>query len=114
MEIQPELKLQRVQEEYYRKDRMGIPMSVRESYWTRISKLKEKVREKAHREKLGQILLEKKLVTDDQLKEALTEQTEKGKDKLIGEVLLEKGLIDEKQLKEVVKEQVLKNGNGTR
>ena len=101
-----ELKLQELQEEYKEKDQIGIPMSVRERYWNRMDELKEKVREKAHEKKLGQVLLEKKLVENEDLQRALTDQAESREDKLIGEVLLEKGLITEKQLREAIRDQV--------
>lgn len=109
MEKRPELKLQEVKEEYKEKDELGIPMSVRETYWRRLEKLRKEVRKKEHRKKLGQILLEKKLLSDEELREALTEQTESREDKLIGDVLLERGLITEEQLEKAIEEQVQKS-----
>lgn len=106
METEEELFLQEVKKKYKEKDERGIPMSVREQYWSKMDELKEEIRQKAHQKKLGQVLLEKKLVSDDQLKEALTDQAEKREDKLIGEVLVEKGLITEEQLEEAIKAQV--------
>lgn len=107
--MQVESKLEQLREEYEYKDEMGIPMSVREQYWRRMDELKEKIRKKAHETKLGQVLLEKKLVKDDELKEALTEQADSREDKLIGEVLLEKGLITRDELEEAIREQVNPN-----
>lgn len=109
MEEAHELKLREVKEEYQRKDEQGIPMSIRERYWDRMEELRERIRDKAHKKKLGQVLLEKRLVDDDQLKEALTEQTEGREDKLIGEVLVEKDLITEEQLEEALEEQLKEN-----
>ncbi|MBS3788651.1 hypothetical protein KGY79_10710 [Candidatus Bipolaricaulota bacterium] len=108
-----ETKLEELKEEYKKKDEMGIPMSVREEYRRRMDQLKGELREKAHKKKLGQLLLEKKLVSDEDLREALTEQTQSREDKLIGEVLLDKGLITRDQLEEAIKEQVsLTEGKG--
>lgn len=104
--MQKELELKDVQEEYKKKDQIGIPMSVRERYWNRMDELKEEVREKAHEKKLGHVLLEKKLVENEDLQKALTDQAQSREDKLIGEVLLEKGLITEKQLREAIRDQV--------
>lgn len=107
--MQEEAKLEELKEEYKRKDEMGIPMSVREQYWRKMDELKEKIRKKAHEKKLGQVLLEEKLVKDEELKEALTEQANSREDKLIGEVLLEKDLITRDQLEEAIREQVNPN-----
>lgn len=107
-----ETKLEELKQEYERKDKMGIPMSVREQYWKKMDKLKEKLRNKAHRKKLGQLLLEKKLVSDKDLRQALTEQSQTDEDKLIGEVLIDKDLISRDQLEEAIEEQVkLAEGN---
>ncbi len=106
MEKEAELKFQEVLEEYERKDEMGIPMSIRENYWNKMEELKEKIRKKKHQKKLGRVLLEKKLLSDEELQKALTKQAQSRDDKLIGEVLLEEGLITEEQLERAVKEQV--------
>ena len=106
--MQEEIKLEELQEEYREQDRRGIPMSVREQYWNKLDELKEEVRAKAHRKALGQVLLEKELLTDEEIQDALTEQDNSREDRLIGEVLLEKGLIDKEELRDAVKEQVKK------
>lgn len=106
MEKEAELKFQEVLREYEKKNEMGIPMSVRENYCDRLKELKEKIRKKAHEKKLGQVLLEKKLISDEDLREALTQQAKSREDKLIGEALLEKELITEEQLELAIKEQL--------
>ena len=108
-----ELKLEKLKEEYRRKDERGVPMSIREQYWKKMASLKEKLQEKDHEKKLGQVLLEKKFVDDNQLKEALNEQAESREDELIGEVMLKKDLITEKQLKHAIRDQVEQNGMKT-
>ena len=109
-----EVKLEELQEEYERKDEVGIPMSIRERYWKKMAALKQEVRDRVHRKKLGQVLLEKKILTDEQLKDALTEQAESREDQLIGEVLLEEGLISQEELRKAVEAQVDRNGNRLR
>ena len=104
--MEVETKLEELKQEYKKKDEMGIPMSVREQYKNEMDQLKGKLKKKVHQKKLGQILLEKKLVSDEDLREALTEQTQSREDKLIGEVLLEQGLISRDQLEEAIQEQV--------
>lgn len=101
-----ETKLEELKQEYERKDEMGIPMSVREQYWNKMDKLREKLKKKAHRKKLGQLLLEKKLVSNQDLRQALTEQSQTDEDKLIGEVLIDKDLITRTQLEQAISEQV--------
>ncbi len=101
-----EIKLVELKQEYEKKDEMGIPMSVREQYWRQMEELKERLTNKAHQKKLGQLLLEKKLVSDEDLREALTEQSQTDEVKLIGEVLLNKGLITRDRLEEAIEEQV--------
>ncbi|MDD5747614.1 MAG: ATPase, T2SS/T4P/T4SS family [Actinomycetota bacterium] len=60
--------------------------------------------EKPRQERLGQLLLEKNLITDDQLKEALSEHEDTGKS--LGRVLIEKGMLTEGQLTSVLAEQI--------
>jgi type IV pilus assembly protein PilB len=54
-------------------------------------------------EKIGEIFLRKKLITSDQLDEALQEQAHNGK--FLGELLVAKGSITERELLEVLSEQ---------
>ncbi len=106
--MQPEIKFERLKAEYERKDEMGIPMSVRKQYSRKIGELKSKLKNRAHQKKLGRILLEKKLVSEEKLGKALTEQAESKEDKLIGEILLDQGLITREELEEAIGEQVRK------
>jgi len=56
-----------------------------------------------HEMHLGQLLLEKGLVSKEDLEQALVEQEKSGK--LLGKILLNKGLLSEKQLYQVLAEQ---------
>jgi type IV pilus assembly protein PilB len=47
---------------------------------------------------LGQLLLARGVVTDEQIEKALTEQKEKGHHKLLGELLVEMGYCTENQI----------------
>jgi type IV pilus assembly protein PilB len=51
-----------------------------------------------NKRQLGQLLLERKIVTAEQIERALTEQKEKGHRKLLGELLVEMGYCTENQI----------------
>ena len=51
-----------------------------------------------NKRQLGQLLLERKIVTAEQIERALTEQREKGHRKLLGELLVEMGYCTENQI----------------
>lgn len=53
---------------------------------------------------LGQVLVERGLITNEALEEALSTQKRDGRGRLIGEILVEQGLVDEAAVMEVVAE----------
>jgi type IV pilus assembly protein PilB len=54
--------------------------------------------------RLGEVLVERGLVTAEQLKQALEVQTQKGHKRLLGEVLIELGFVTEQQVLEILAE----------
>src|SRR3954469_2670852 len=58
----------------------------------------------AKRKSIGQILLQKGLITQQVLDAVLVAQKEQGKHKLIGEILLEQGILSEELLCETLAE----------
>ena len=54
--------------------------------------------------RIGDLLLEKELISSAQIAQALAHQKEKGNEKLLGEVLVEVGLVTEEQVTEVLAE----------
>ncbi len=56
--------------------------------------------------RVGEILIEKNLINEDQLKHALRESREEGVNKRIGDVLIEKGNIGYEVLVSVIQEQI--------
>src|SRR5688572_21498921 len=54
--------------------------------------------------RLGDILVERKLISAEQLKQALEVQTQKGHKKLLGEVLIDLGFVTEQQVLEILAE----------
>ncbi|MAE60600.1 MAG: ATPase [Planctomycetaceae bacterium] len=56
------------------------------------------------RKSIGQLLRARDLVTEDQIKQALSSQTTEGHRKLLGEVLIEMGFVTEEQVVEVLAE----------
>ena len=58
----------------------------------------------APRLRLGDILVERKLISAEQLKQALEVQTQRGHKKLLGEVLIDLGFVTEQQVLEILAE----------
>mgnify|MGYP000199753304 CR=1 FL=1 len=104
--MEPEIELLELQKEYREKDERGMPMSVRERYRERLEKLKDKAKNTARESKLGQILLEKGLISEEQLESALTQQEESRDDNLLGEILIEKGFLQWEELRAALQKQV--------
>ncbi len=50
------------------------------------------------RVKIGELLIQKGIITPEQLQNALSEQRKKGSDKRLGEILLESGYVNREQL----------------
>ena len=59
---------------------------------------------KAEKKKLGDLLVQADMITDDQLKEALREQVNGGKK--IGEIFVERGWVTEQNITEVLEFQL--------
>ena len=56
------------------------------------------------KKRIGQILLERGLVTNEQIEQALTEQKKSGFNKLLGETILDMGFCSENQVVEALAE----------
>jgi hypothetical protein len=107
--VEPEIELLNLQKEYRKKDEIGMPMSIRERYRSRLEKLKEKVRNKAQKKKLGQLLVDEGAISSEQLEWALAEQDDLRDDKLLGEILIDNGFLEWKELREGLEKQVRVN-----
>lgn len=107
--MKPEIALLELQKEYREKDERGMPMSVRERYKDRLEKQKEKARNTTRESKLGQILVEEGLISEEQLERALTKQNDARDDNLLGDILVDEGFLERKDLRAAMEKQVEAN-----
>ena len=83
----------------------GIPMSVRQRYELRLSRLREELRNQQTSCRLGDVLKRIGAVDEERLANALRIQRANGTEKLLGEVLIDLGWVDEETIRRAVKEQ---------
>ena len=103
------LELERVKEEYARLERRGIPMSVREWYERKLAELRRHIREERRGspgKRLGELLMERGLLTEEELRKALFLQQTRGRNELLGEILLSLGIVQREVLSDVLREQM--------
>ena len=104
--MEPEIELLELQKEYREKDERGMPMSVRERYKERLDKLKEKARNATRESKLGRIMVEEEMISEEQLERALTKQNDTRDDILLGKILVDKGFLEWEELRKGLQKQV--------
>jgi len=95
------LEFEEVRQEYEAKDAIGIPMSVRERYEKALTEKRGRIRVEQKRKngkRLGEILVEARVLDQERLQQGLAEQQLRGKKELLGEVLLSLDLIKEEAL----------------
>jgi len=106
------LEFEEVRKEYAIEDARGIPMSVREWYDKALEQMRQRIREArngAKGKRLGELLVEQRVLDQEQLQQALAEQRQRGKGELLGEVLTTLGLIEEETLLSALRTQASEN-----
>jgi len=106
------LEFEEVRQEYKAKDAIGIPMSVRERYEKALTEKRDRIRVEQKRKngkRLGEILVETRVLDEKRLQQGLAEQRLRGNGELLGEVLLSLDLIKEEALLSALRMQACTN-----
>ena len=96
----------RLQVAYWVEARRGTAMSVHQRYQRALARLREEARRVRLSRPIGTMLVEKGIVTENDINSALEQQRASSQRMLLGEILVQRGVVDPQVILDALREEL--------